>query len=207
MTTEEASTSSQGARNRNLGAARAARQDEFYTQWADIEREMNAYLEYDPDVFRDKVLLCPCDDPEWSNFTKFFALHLSDYGIKKLISTSYAPDSNPATSNYQPTLFESTDPKFDSTKTHANGKVFTLESRDLTGDGVINIDDLAWEYLEGDGDFRSAEVTRCAPKLTLSSQTRRSACSRNSLPGLMKAARSSRSSVATPRPPTTRSSR
>ena len=58
--------------NSNLGAARKAKQDEFYTQWADIEREMNAYLEYDPDVFRGKTLLLPCDDPEWSNFTKFF---------------------------------------------------------------------------------------------------------------------------------------
>ncbi len=57
---------------------------------------MNAYLEYDPDVFRDKVILLPCDDPEWSNFTKFFALHFMDFGLKKLISTSYAPDSNPA---------------------------------------------------------------------------------------------------------------
>ena len=57
---------------------------------------MNAYLEYDPDVFRDKVILLPCDDPEWSNFAKFFALHFMDFGLKKLISTSYAPDSNPA---------------------------------------------------------------------------------------------------------------
>ena len=43
--------------NANLGAARIAKQDEFYTQWADIEREMNAYLEYDPDVFRDLSLI------------------------------------------------------------------------------------------------------------------------------------------------------
>lgn len=57
--------------NTNLVAAKRAKQDEFYTQWADIEREMNAYLEYDPDVFRDKVVLMPCDDPEWSNFAKF----------------------------------------------------------------------------------------------------------------------------------------
>src|SRR5699024_8652216 len=63
--------------------------DEFYTQWADIEREMNAYLEYDPDAFRDKVVLLPCDDPEWSNFAKYFALHFDEFGIKKLISTSY----------------------------------------------------------------------------------------------------------------------
>lgn len=115
-------TLSDGSKNRHLGAAKAARNDEFYTQWADIEREMNAYLEYDPDVFRDKVILLPCDDPEWSNFAKFFALHFVDFGLKKLISTSYAPDSNPAKLNYQPTLFESESPAFDATKTHANGK-------------------------------------------------------------------------------------
>ena len=144
---------------RNLDAAKAAKNDEFYTQWADIEREMNAYLEYDPDVFRDKVILLPCDDPEWSNFTKFFALHFVDFGLKKLISTSYAPDSNPAKVNYQPTLFESESPAFDATKTRVNGKKFTLEPKDINDDGVINIDDLQWEYLEGDGDFRSPEVT------------------------------------------------
>lgn len=143
----------------NMKAAKAAKNDEFYTQWADIEREMNAYLEFDPDVFRGKVVLLPCDDPEWSNFAKFFALHFVDLGLKKLISTSYAPDSNPATFSYQPTLFEMDDPKFDQTKTHANGKQFVLEPADINGDGVINIDDLQWEYLEGDGDFRSAEVT------------------------------------------------
>lgn len=146
-------------KRRNLDAAKAAKNDEFYTQWADIEREMNAYLEYNPDVFRDKVILLPCDDPEWSNFAKFFALHFVDFGLKKLISTSFAPDSNPAKVDYQPTLFEAQSPAFDATKTHANGKKFTLERKDLNSDGVINIDDLQWEYLAGDGDFRSAEVT------------------------------------------------
>ena len=147
--------------NSNLAAAKLAKNDEFYTQWADIEREMNAYVEYDPHVFRDKVILLPCDDPEWSNFAKFFALHFVDYGIKKLISTSYAPNSNknPAALAYQPTLFELNDPQFDATKTRANGKKFTLEPHDINKDGVINIDDLQWEYLDGDGDFRSAEVT------------------------------------------------
>lgn len=137
----------------------ATKNDEFYTQWADIEREMNAYLEFDADVFRDKVILLPCDDPEWSNFTKFFALHFVDFGLKKLISTSYAPDSNPAKVNYQPTLFESESPAFDALKTRRNGKKFILEPKDIDGDGVIDIDDLQWEYLEGDGDFRSDEVT------------------------------------------------
>lgn len=148
-----------GYSNANLSAAKVARQNEFYTQWADIEREMNAYLEYDPDVFRGKTILLPCDDPEWSNFAKFFALHFTDYGIKKLISTSYAADSKPPDIPYQPTLFEAEDPKYDAVKSHANGKKFVLEAKDLNGDGVVNIDDLRWEYLDGDGDFRSAEVT------------------------------------------------
>ena len=148
------------ARNSRLQVARETKNDEFYTQWADIEREINAYLEFDPDVFRDKVVLLPCDDPEWSNFAKFFALRFVDFGLKKLISTSYAPDSNPNLDYYTPTLFEMDDPKFDETKTHTNGKKFVLEPKDINDDGVINIDDLSWEYLAGDGDFRSLEVTK-----------------------------------------------
>ena len=73
--------------NANLSAAKTAKQDEYWTQWATVEQEMNAYREYDPDVFRGKTILLPCDDPEWSNFTKFFALHFADFGIEKLIST------------------------------------------------------------------------------------------------------------------------
>lgn len=153
-------TTPSAARNRLLVAAKAAKKDEFYTQWVDIEREMNAYLEYDPDVFRGKVVLLPCDDPEWSNFTKFFALHFTDYGIKKLISTSYAADSKAFGGDaYQPTLFEMGDPKYDATRTHSNGKKFVLEAKDLNGDGVVEIHDLQWDYLAGDGDFRSKEVT------------------------------------------------
>ena len=146
--------------NSNLTSAKRAKNDEFYTQWADIEREMNAYLDYGPDVFRGKAILLPCDDPEWSNFTKFFALHFVDYGIRKLISTSYAPNSNPAGSHYSPTLFETEDPQYDESKTRANGKLFVLESKDVNQDGVMNIDDLRWKYLDGDGDFRSDEVTK-----------------------------------------------
>lgn len=66
--------------NRNLNTAKKNKNDEFYTQWTDIEQEMNAYVEHNPDVFRDKVLLLPCDDPEWSNFTKYFALHFTTLG-------------------------------------------------------------------------------------------------------------------------------
>jgi hypothetical protein len=75
--------------NSNLTQAKNAKNDEFYTQWTDIEREVQAYLEYDPDVFRGKVVLCPCDDPYESNFFKYFALHFNGFGLKKLIATCY----------------------------------------------------------------------------------------------------------------------
>ena len=145
--------------NKNLRNARGAKNDEFYTQYADIEKEMNAYLDYDPDVFRGKTILLPCDDPEWSNFTKYFAQNFDKFGLKKLISTSYAPNSKPKEIPYQPTLFEIESPDFDESKTESNGKIFTL-TKDNTGDKVINFEDLEWSYLEGDGDFRSDEVTK-----------------------------------------------
>jgi hypothetical protein len=145
--------------NESLSSAKRARNDEFYTQFHDIEKEMDAYLEFNPDVFRGKTILLPCDDPEWSNFTKFFAQKFETLGIKKLISTSYAPDSKPIEISYQPTLFETESPIFDEVKTKSNGKIFTL-TKDSTGDGVINVNDLEWEYLEGDGDFRSDEIKK-----------------------------------------------
>jgi hypothetical protein len=120
---------------------------------------MNAYLEYNPDVFRDKTILLPCDDPEWSNFTKYFAQNFETFGLNKLISTSYAPNSKPRDIPYQPALFELEDERFDEVKTQANGKIFTL-TRDVSGDKRIDVDDLEWSYLEGDGDFRSDEVTK-----------------------------------------------
>jgi hypothetical protein len=109
-------------------------------------------------VFRGKTVLLPCDDPEWSNFTKYFAQNFGRLGLKKLISTSYAPNSKPKTLDIQPTLFELGSPDYDEEKSVANGKIFSL-TRDISGDGVINVDDLEWTYLEGDGDFRSDEVT------------------------------------------------
>lgn len=144
--------------NSNLKEAKAAKNDEFYTQFHDIEIEMNAYLEYDPNVFRGKTILLPCDDPEWSNFTRYFAAKFDELGLKKLISTSYAPDSKKYKTPYQPSLFEQDAPQFDSTKTSVKGKIFVLK-KDKSGDGRINIDDLEWQYLDGDGDFRSKEVT------------------------------------------------
>ena len=144
--------------NESLSAAKAAKNDEFYTQYYDIEREINAYLEYNPDVFRGKTVLLPCDDPEWSNFTLYFAQHFQTLGLKKLISTSYAPDSKKYKTEWQPSLFEQDAPQFDPAKTSVRGKIFVLD-HDRSGDGVIDFHDIEWQYLEGDGDFRSREVT------------------------------------------------
>lgn len=145
--------------NTNLKDAKAAKNDEFYTQFHDIEIEMNAYLDFDPDVFRGKSVLLPCDDPEWSNFTRFFAAKFDELGLRKLVSTSYAPQSKKYKVPFQPTLFEQESAWYDPSKAQVKGKIFVLD-RDHTGDGRIDIDDLQWQYMEGDGDFRSEEVTR-----------------------------------------------
>ncbi len=145
--------------NSNLTNAKNAKNDEFYTQYHDIEKEINAYIEYNPDVFRGKTILLPCDDPEWSNFTKFFAQNFERFGLKKLISTSYAAESKKYKTGYQPTLFEVNDPQFDTYKTKKHGKIFTLD-HDKSGDGRIDVNDLEWHYLEGDGDFKSKEIKK-----------------------------------------------
>lgn len=144
------------ADNSSLSAARNAKNDEFYTQYSDIETEMNAYIEYNPEVFKDKTILLPCDDPEWSNFTKYFASNFTRLGIKKLISTSYAQGA----ANKQPTLFELKSPLYNPQQHDTHGKLFTL-TRDTDGNGTVDTDDIEFTgYLEGDGDFRSSEVKK-----------------------------------------------
>lgn len=144
------------AGNQNLGRARKKKNDEFYTRYVDIEAEMNAYYEYNPDVFRGKTILLPCDDPEWSNFTKYFAFNFERFGIKKLISTSFAK----STGSQQLTLFEQESPLYDASKHNTHGKLFTL-THDKDGSGNIDTDDIEFMgYLEGDGDFRSDEVRK-----------------------------------------------
>jgi hypothetical protein len=153
--------------NQGLGAARAAKKDEFYTQYIDIQKEVEAYLEFDPETFRGKVVYCNCDDPFESNFFKYFAANFNKLGLKKLISTSY--DGSPIAG--QLTLF----PEYN----EGNGKrqkpkalaVIIDHVKDEDGDGAVNIDDVklflkrnkaARIALKGDdkyggGDFRSAE--------------------------------------------------
>lgn len=152
-------------RNDGLAAAKDKKSDEFYTQYDDIQREINAYLEYDPDTFRNRTVLLPCDDPEWSNFTRFFAQNFNMLGLKKLISTSYATESKRAHESAQLSLFdfltefETGSPQYDAALSPTRGKIFTLTRQDMNGDNRIDINDLQWKYLDGDGDFRSAEVS------------------------------------------------
>ncbi len=149
--------------NSNLSSAKRAKNDEFYTQYSDIEKEVNAYLEFNSNVFRGKTILLPCDDPEWSHFTRFFAQNFEKLKLKKLISTSYAAESKTYQAGYQLTLFEQESPQFDSKKTRKHGKIFTLV-RDKTGNGKIDVEDLEWDYLKGDGDFRSDEIKKLRDK-------------------------------------------
>jgi hypothetical protein len=153
--------------NRSLDTAKASKQDEFYTQYVDIQKEVEAYLEFDPDTFRGKVVYCNCDDPFESNFFKYFAANFNKLALKKLITTSY--DGSPIAG--QGTLF----PEYN----EGNGKrqkpkalaVILDHVKDEDGDGAANIDDVqlflkrnraARMALKGDdkyagGDFRSPE--------------------------------------------------
>lgn len=114
--------------NKNLHKAKEAKNDEFYTHYSTIDAEL---FNYDLSQFRDKVVLCPCDDPVESNFTLFFIKNFNHLGLRKLISTGYKKDGH--------------------------GKKYVLEG-DTNGDGVINQKDIITEDLEGDGDFNSDEV-------------------------------------------------
>ncbi|MDO8565814.1 MAG: adenine-specific methyltransferase EcoRI family protein [Candidatus Moranbacteria bacterium] len=152
--------------NNNLTNAKRAKNDEFYTQYGDIQKEIEAYLEYDPDVFRGKVVYCNCDDPFESNFFRYFVLNFNKLGLKQLITTSYKPSP---VANTQLRLFGD-----DKTLTKLKGrpkinanKFIINEVADIDGDGEFNLKDIAkqlktnkhneWTPLDGDGDFRSDE--------------------------------------------------
>ena len=125
------------AKNTNLNKAKKEKNDEFYTLLEDIEKEIGGgYLEYNPDLFKGKTVLCPCDDPTWSNFTLYFIQNFEKLGLKRLISSCYAnPDITGET----------------------RGKVYILEQ----GDPIpTNLNDIHYHLLDGDGSFRSDEITR-----------------------------------------------
>ncbi len=152
--------------NKSLGAAKNAKNDEFYTQFSDIQKEIEAYLEYDSDAFRGKVIYSNCDDPFESNFFRYFALNFNHLGLKQLITTSYKPSP---IANTQLGLFgddKTVKPEKGRSKVTAN-KFIINEVHDMDGDGAFNISDIAeqlkanknneWTPLKGDGDFRSDE--------------------------------------------------
>ena len=152
--------------NKKLGAAKKAKNDEFYTQYSDIQKEIEAYLEYDPDTFRGKVIYSNCDDPFESNFFRYFALNFKRLGLKRLITTSYKPSP---IANTQLGLFgeDTTEPSAKGRPKVTANKLIINEVGDMDGDGSFNIRDIAeqlkanknneWTPLEGDGDFRSPE--------------------------------------------------
>ena len=152
--------------NRNLTNAKREKNDEFYTQFGDIQKEIEAYLEYDANVFLRKVVYCNCDDPFESNFFRYFVLNFKKLGLKQLITTSYKPSP---VANTQLELFGNDKPQ---KKTKGRPKItankFIINKvGDLDGDGEFNLQDVAlqlksnkhneWSPLEGDGDFRSEE--------------------------------------------------
>ena len=143
--------------NKNLNAAKTAKKDEFYTQLTDIERELQHYWPH----FRDKVVLCNCDDPYESNFFKYFALRFNQLGLKKLICTCY--NGSPVQGNELLLRFEPWDDD-DEIKKKAY-KVEITEVKDLNGDGAVDLSDVRY-LLQNDknvlstlqtGDFRDPE--------------------------------------------------
>lgn len=152
--------------NSGLGAAKRAKNDEFYTQFPDIQKEIEAYLEYDPDTFRGKIVYSNCDDPFESNFFRYFVLNFKRLGLKQYIATSYKPSP---VANTQLALFGD-----DKTIIAAKGRPKITANRfiindvgDINGDGSFTLQDIAeqlkankhneWAPLEGEGDFQSDE--------------------------------------------------
>ena len=141
--------------NKNLNAAKAAKMDEFYTQMTDIERELQHYWQH----FRDKVVLCNCDDPYESNFFKYFALHFNHLGLKKLICTCY----NGSHVQGNELMIDFGD--FSDEPKKVAFKVVITEVKDLNGDGAVDLSDVRY-LLQNDknvistlktGDFRDPE--------------------------------------------------
>ena len=154
------------AKNTLLHQAKRSKSDEFYTQFIDIQKEVEAYLEYDQHMFKGKVVYCNCDDPFESNFFRYFVLNFNRLGLKQLITTSYKPSPM---ANTQLELFgdnKTLKSKVGRPKVTANKFIINAVG-DIDGNGEFNLKDVAlqlknnknneWAPLEGEGDFRSDE--------------------------------------------------
>src|SRR5579863_1825469 len=119
-----------------LQKARSEKNDEFYTRLPDIERELKHYKRH----FKNKVVLCNCDDPRVSNFFVYFSLNFEQLGLKKLITTCYK--------NQNPDMFSQ----------HNSERAIYLEyTGDKNQNHIPNPEEIGIGHLKGDGDFRSAE--------------------------------------------------
>ena len=124
------------SKNSSLAKARDAKQDEFYTQLSDIEKELKHYKKY----FKGKVVYCNCDDPRVSGFFHYFSYNFEKLGLKKLIATCYKSDERD--------LFSTND----------SDKAIMLEyTGDKNNNNVPEPDEIGIIKLKGDGDFRSEE--------------------------------------------------
>jgi hypothetical protein len=152
--------------NKNLTDAKLAKNDEFYTQYNDIQKEIEAYLEFDVNAFRNKTVYCNCDDPYESNFFRYFVLNFQKLGLKQLITTSYKPSP---IANTQMELFgdDKSIKKVKGRPKITANRFIINDVQDIDGDGEFNLQDVAlqlkknkkneWTPLDGDGDFRSNE--------------------------------------------------
>lgn len=158
--------------NSNLTSAKKAKNDEFYTQYPDIQKEIGAYLMYDKDTFKDKVVYCNCDDPFESNFFRYFTLNFKRLGLKQLITTSYKPSPIDETQLVLTGIIEQDETPIKGRKKPQAKRFIINDVGDLNGDGAFNNSDIAeqlkankhneWAVLKGDkdypaGDFRSSE--------------------------------------------------
>lgn len=123
--------------NRNLHAARATKQDEFYTQLSDIERELRHYSHH----FKGKTVLCNCDDPKVSSFFTYFSRKFKDLKLKRLITTCYQ--------NQDANLFSAHEGKL--------GVYLVYEGERTPGGRVPTAERIGIFPFDGDGDFRSEE--------------------------------------------------
>ncbi|MBO7492203.1 MAG: adenine-specific methyltransferase EcoRI family protein [Bacteroidales bacterium] len=124
------------AGNINLHAANKAKKDEFYTQLVDIENELKHYKQH----FKDKIVLCNCDDPRVSNFFHYFSFNFEQLGLKKLITTCYK--------NQNRDLFSKND---------SDRAIWLEYFGDRNNNRVPDPEEIGIHYFNGDGDFRSQE--------------------------------------------------
>lgn len=154
------------ATNKLLHKAKKSKSDEFYTQYIDIQKEVEAYLEFNADTFKGKIVYCNCDDPFESNFFRYFVLNFEKLGLKQLITTSYKP--SPIANTQLDLLQNDNEPIQTKGRPKPTANKFIINQvGDIDGDGEFSLKDVAlqlkknknneWAPLLEDGDFRSDE--------------------------------------------------